>query len=89
MDSGSGFQGVSTTTSQSPLLANVPLLTAGAVVHKDQLWQAVQDLLAKEAIVQVTDYRTNKGFYSPYFTTPKKDGSLRPILNLKVSTDGM
>jgi hypothetical protein len=47
------------------------------------LVQAVQDLLAKQAIVQVKDYQSDPGFYSPYFLAAKKDGSLRPILNLK------
>ncbi|KAI2657489.1 Transposon Ty3-G Gag-Pol polyprotein [Labeo rohita] len=41
-------------------------------------------LLAKDAIETVPSSEIRKGFYSPYFTVPKKGGGLRPILDLRV-----
>ena len=46
--------------------------------------EAVTSLLAKMAVRRVVDYQTSPGYYSPYFLATKKDGSLRPILNLKI-----
>ena len=43
----------------------------------------VEDLLRKGAIVQTPLVQGRSGYYSTYFLVPKKDGSLRPILNLK------
>ncbi|KAL0152765.1 hypothetical protein M9458_052488 [Cirrhinus mrigala] len=40
-------------------------------------------LLAKGAIETVPSAEMKKGFYSPYFTVPKKGGGLRPILDLR------
>ncbi|KAI2648570.1 Gag-Pol polyprotein [Labeo rohita] len=37
----------------------------------------------KEAIVQVSTSKQPTGFYSKYFLVPKKDGGLRPILDLR------
>jgi hypothetical protein len=45
------------------------------------LSQEITELLQKDAI-EVVDPRS-KGFYSTFFVVPKKDGGLRPILNLK------
>ncbi len=41
-------------------------------------------LLAKDAIEPVPPAEMKSGFYSPYFIVPKKDGGLRPILDLRV-----
>ena len=40
-------------------------------------------LLAKGAIREVDRSRARDGFFSKYFTVPKADGGLRPILDLK------
>jgi len=52
-------------------------------VPKAALKTAVQVLLAKEAIIPIHSYAESPGYYSPYFLSLNKDGSLRPILNLK------
>ncbi|KAL0153391.1 hypothetical protein M9458_051310 [Cirrhinus mrigala] len=41
-------------------------------------------LLAKDVIETVPSAEMKKGFYSPYFTVPKKGGGLRSILDLRV-----
>ncbi|KAI2646546.1 Transposon Ty3-G Gag-Pol polyprotein [Labeo rohita] len=46
--------------------------------------QEVATLLRKEAIEVVPPHVRESGFYSRYFIVPKKDGGLRPILDLRV-----
>ncbi len=43
----------------------------------------VDTLLGKEAIKVVPPHERESGFYSRYFIVPKKDGGLRPILDLR------
>jgi hypothetical protein len=43
----------------------------------------VANLCEKSAVVPVPSDQRGTGYYSTYFVVPKKDGSLRPILNLK------
>ncbi|MGL5128314.1 MAG: hypothetical protein ACRC7D_09175, partial [Aeromonas popoffii] len=47
------------------------------------LEQEVQSLLMKGAIEYVSPHESQTGFYSRYFIVPKKDGGLRPILDLR------
>ena len=47
------------------------------------LQEEVSTLLQKHAIVQLASFDLYKGFYSKYFTVRKKDGGLRPILDLR------
>ena len=44
----------------------------------------VEELLRKQAIEKVPFSQWEKGFYSNFFIVNKKDGSFRPILNLKL-----
>ncbi|XDV14274.1 hypothetical protein PO909_002450 [Leuciscus waleckii] len=44
--------------------------------------QEVETLLRKEAIERVPPPSRESGYYSQYFIVPKKDGGLRPILDL-------
>ncbi len=46
--------------------------------------QEVSSLLRKEAIEVVPPLDRESGFYSRYFVVPKKDGGLRPILDLRL-----
>ncbi|KAI2653857.1 Transposon Ty3-G Gag-Pol polyprotein [Labeo rohita] len=46
--------------------------------------QEVATLLRKEAIEVVPPLERESGFYSRYFIVPKKDGGLRPILDLRL-----
>ncbi|KAI2653671.1 Transposon Ty3-G Gag-Pol polyprotein [Labeo rohita] len=45
--------------------------------------QEVETLLRKEAIEVVPPHARDSGFYSRYFIVPKKDGGLRPIIDLR------
>ncbi|KAI2643109.1 Transposon Ty3-G Gag-Pol polyprotein [Labeo rohita] len=45
--------------------------------------QEVETLLRKEAIEVVPPHNRESGFYSRYFIVPKKDGGLRPIIDLR------
>ncbi|KAL0175495.1 hypothetical protein M9458_027825, partial [Cirrhinus mrigala] len=57
-------------------------------VHSDTdasvLRAEIAVLLAKDAIEPVPPAEMKLGFYSPYFIVPKKNGGLRPILDLCV-----
>jgi hypothetical protein len=44
--------------------------------------EEVKKLLGKGAIELVPPGQEGQGFYSTFFIVPKKDGGLRPILNL-------
>ncbi|XP_077061833.1 uncharacterized protein LOC143714498 [Siphateles boraxobius] len=48
------------------------------------LEQEVKTLLQKEAIERVPPPSLESGYYSRYFIVPKKDGGLRPILDLRI-----
>ncbi|KAI2665989.1 Transposon Ty3-G Gag-Pol polyprotein [Labeo rohita] len=45
--------------------------------------QEVETFLRKEAIEVVPPHDRESGFYSRYFIVPKKDGGLRPIIDLR------
>ena len=49
----------------------------------EDLTQEVQKMLAKQAVSQIPKEQANKGFKSQLFSVPKKDGGMRPIINLK------
>ncbi len=51
--------------------------------HPRSLRSEVMTLLEKGAIEKVPPAQSESGFYSHYFLVPKKDGGLRPILDLR------
>lgn len=53
---------------------------SSAHILKDE----ISSLLQKGAVRVVPPHLIGQGFYSRYFLVPKKDGSLRPILDLRV-----
>ena len=67
--------------SRPPLVqANPSLETLARGPSGASLADAIDDLLEKGAIEPA---QANPGFYSRLFTVPKKDGSVRPVINLK------
>ena len=59
--------------------------SSGLLVLSDE----VESLLQKRAVVPVPPGQEREGYYSTYFLVPKKDGGLRPILNLKLFNHSM
>ena len=53
------------------------------IVHMSNILGEVNKLLGKGAIELVPPGQEGQGFYRTFFIVPKKDGGLRPILNLK------
>ena len=47
------------------------------------LYNKMEDLLQKGAIIQTPLDQVRSGYYSTYFLVPKKESDHRPILNLK------
>ncbi len=52
-------------------------------VQAQILANEITTLMHKKAIFQISTSRSLTGFYSKYFLVPKKDGGLRPILDLR------
>uniref|UniRef100_A0A803J3K6 Reverse transcriptase domain-containing protein n=1 Tax=Xenopus tropicalis TaxID=8364 RepID=A0A803J3K6_XENTR len=50
---------------------------------RDPVLKAVKELLLSNTITPVPRSQRHQGFYSNLFLIPKKDGSLRPVLDLK------
>ncbi len=69
---------------KQPSNFNGVLETSVAVRNAPVLREEIAVLLAKDAIKPVPPAEMRQGFYSPYFIVPKKDGGLRPILDLRV-----
>ena len=59
------------------------LFTRSSRLGSETMNQEIEALLEKQVIVPLSLSQAREGFYSTYFTVPKKDGGLRPILNLK------
>ena len=57
-------------------LCNIPLRSPGSCVWLDE----VAGLLEKSAVEFVAPSQARDGYCSTYFTIPKKNGSIRPIL---------
>ena len=60
-----------------------PVGTIRSTTISEALVIETETLLAKGAIREVDRSRARDGFFSKYFTVPKADGGLRPILDLK------
>ncbi len=72
----------------TPIRSKTPALQQrglhlGAGLHARVLRSEVMTLLEKGAIEMVPPALSESGFYSRYFLVPKKDGGLRPILDLR------
>ncbi|XP_030008050.1 uncharacterized protein LOC115431636 [Sphaeramia orbicularis] len=68
----------------APPVTSVPAFTIVADhQYREILRSEVSSLLAKRAIREVGHEDRRMGFYSRYFLTPKRDGTLRPILDLR------
>jgi hypothetical protein len=68
---------------QIPQFAGVRETPLNKGPHQEALLEEVQQLLVKNAIEPVPKNQEREGFYSTFFLVPKKQGGLRPILNLK------
>lgn len=67
-----------------PPVTRTPTFTTVADPHQRAVLQAeLSALLGKGAIREVASGDQQAGFFSRYFLTPKRDGGLRPILDLR------
>ena len=67
-----------------PPFRGVVVTAVKDLVQSSALNVEIQALLRKRAIQLVDPALTDQGFYSKYFLVPKKDGGLRPILDLRL-----
>lgn len=69
---------------RKPPLTRIPTFTSVTdPQHARVLREELSSLLEKRAIREVSWDHPRTGFYSRYFLVPKKDGGLRPILDLR------
>ncbi len=66
-----------------PLISQVLFKLRYRTVMHTFAHSIIQSLLAKGAVETVPPKNSKSGFYSRYFLIPKKDGGLRPILDLR------
>jgi len=66
-----------------PSFSGIHLTVVKNPVQAEILSKEIAALLRKKAITQLQPNEQHTGFYSNYFLVPKKDGGLRPILDLR------
>ena len=69
--------------SAPPAFSGVQMTMVKDPVQAEVLNREILTLLEKEAVERVSSDEQLAGFYSKYFIIPKKDGGLRPILDLR------
>ncbi len=68
---------------KSPRFDGVHLTVVNSASKASVLRQELSSLLQKGAIEEVPQSDIERGFFSRYFLVPKRDGGLRPILDLR------
>ncbi len=66
-----------------PRFDGVHLTVVNSASKASVLQQELSSLLQKGAIEEVPQSEVKRGFFSRYFLVPKRDGGLRPILDLR------
>ncbi len=66
-----------------PRFDGVQLTVVNSASKASVLQQELSSLLQKGAIEEIPQSYIERGFFSRYFRVPKRDGSLRPILDLR------
>ncbi len=69
--------------SPPPRFDGVHLIVVNSAAKASVLQQELSSLLQKGAIEEVPQSEVEQGFFSRYFLVPKRDGGLRPILDLR------
>ncbi len=69
--------------SPPPRFDGVHLTVVNSASKASVLQQELSSLLQKGAIEEVPQSEVERGFFSRYFLVPKRDGGLRPILDLR------
>ncbi len=68
---------------KSPCFDGVQLTVVNSASKASVLQQVLSSLLQKGAIEEIPQSDIERGFFSRYFLVPKRDGGLRPILDLR------
>ncbi len=68
---------------KSPRFDGVHLTVVNSASKASVLQQELSSLLQKGAIEEVPQSEVERGFFSHYFLVPKRDGGLRPILDIR------
>lgn len=76
-------QGAEIEFSQNPYQQIKPHPLSLPIKDRECLEEEVQKLMEKGAVVEIPSWETQNGFFSNVFLVPKKDGNMRPVINLK------
>ena len=66
-----------------PYQLHPPAELAFSRSETEDLTQEVHKMVTKQAVSQIPREQANKGFISQLFSVPKKEGGMRPTINLK------
>lgn len=77
------IQGYTIDITRQPVQNHVPKELAFDHTQLENLSKEVGNTLAKQVLTPVPKEQTAKGFHSQLFSVPKKDGDIKPRMNLK------
>ena len=67
----------------NPTQSSRPRAGASSSSEQSLINEEIEKLLAKGAVTELPPEEADQGFYSSLFLVPKKDGGMRPVINLK------
>ena len=68
---------------REPVQLRYPRETISSSEEQSLIHEEIKKLLQKGAITKLLPSEAQQGFYSYLFLVPKKDGGMRPVINLK------
>ena len=77
------IQGYTIDLTEQPIQYQPPQPLGFPLHEMESLTKEVEKMVEKQAVSQVPRGQAAKGFQSQLFSVPKKDGGMRPIINLK------